>query len=37
EAGRSLVLDRAAVLKAADEAGLFVCGIDRELPAWGLE
>ncbi|MGO7671344.1 LpxI family protein [Rhizobium ruizarguesonis] len=36
EAGRSLVLDRAAVLKAADEAGLFVCGIDRELPAWGL-
>ncbi|MBY5362679.1 LpxI family protein [Rhizobium leguminosarum] len=37
EAGRSLVLDRAAVLKAAEEAGLFVCGIDRELPAWGLE
>jgi DUF1009 family protein len=37
EAGRSLVLDRAAVLKAADEAGLFVCGIDRGLPAWGLE
>ncbi|TBA90003.1 LpxI family protein [Rhizobium ruizarguesonis] len=37
EAGRSLMLDRAAVLKAADEAGLFVCGIDRELPAWGLE
>ena len=37
EAGRSLVLDRAAVIKAADEAGLFVCGIDRELPAWGLE
>jgi DUF1009 family protein len=37
EAGRSLVLDRAAVIKAADDAGLFVCGIDRELPAWGLE
>nr|WP_210258878.1 LpxI family protein [Rhizobium sp. WYCCWR 11152] len=37
EAGRSLVLDRAAVIKAADEAGLFVCGIDRGLPAWGLE
>lgn len=37
EAGRSLVLDRAAVIKAADEAGLFVCGLDRELPAWGLE
>jgi DUF1009 family protein len=37
EAGRSLVLDRAAVIKAADEAGLFVCGIDRGLPSWGLE
>lgn len=37
EAGRALVLDRAAVIKAADEAGLFVCGIDRGLPAWGLE
>ncbi|EJC66210.1 hypothetical protein Rleg5DRAFT_1918 [Rhizobium leguminosarum bv. viciae WSM1455] len=37
EAGRSLVLDRAAVIKAADQAGLFVCGIDRGLPAWGLE
>nr|WP_210303207.1 LpxI family protein [Rhizobium aethiopicum] len=37
EAGRSLVLDRAAVISAADEAGLFVCGIDRGLPAWGLE
>ncbi|OWV79685.1 hypothetical protein ATY77_27335 [Rhizobium sp. R634] len=37
EAGRSLVLDRAAVIKAADEAGLFVCGIDRGLPAGGLE
>ncbi|MBY3596973.1 LpxI family protein [Rhizobium bangladeshense] len=37
EAGRSLVLDRAAVISAADEARLFVCGIDRGLPAWGLE
>lgn len=37
EAGRSLVLDRAAVISTADEAGLFVCGIDRGLPAWGLE
>ncbi|MBY5369848.1 LpxI family protein [Rhizobium leguminosarum] len=37
EAGRALVLDRAAVIKAADEAGLFVCGIDRGLPAWGFE
>jgi hypothetical protein len=31
EAGRALVLDRAAVIAAADEAGLFVCGIDRGL------
>ncbi|PDT29829.1 hypothetical protein CO660_10195 [Rhizobium sp. L9] len=37
EAGRSLVLDRAAVISAADEAGLFVCGIDRGLPSWGVE
>jgi DUF1009 family protein len=36
EAGRSLILDREAVIKAADEAGIFVCGIDRELPSWGL-
>lgn len=36
EAGRSLVLDRAAVIKAADENGIFVCGIDRGLPSWGL-
>lgn len=28
EAGRAFVLDREAMLKAADEAGLFVCGID---------
>lgn len=37
EAGRSLVLDRAAVIGAADDAGIFVCGIDRGLPSWGLE
>ncbi|APO74718.1 hypothetical protein AM571_CH01904 [Rhizobium etli 8C-3] len=36
EAGRALVLDRQAVMKAADEAGLFVCGLDRGLPSWGL-
>ncbi|NNH31823.1 UDP-2,3-diacylglucosamine diphosphatase LpxI, partial [Rhizobium sp. SEMIA 4085] len=36
EAGRALVLDRQAVIKAADEAGLFVCGLDRGLPSWGL-
>lgn len=36
EAGRSLVLDRDAVIRTADRAGLFVCGIDRGLPAWGL-
>ncbi|MFB2605773.1 UDP-2,3-diacylglucosamine diphosphatase LpxI domain-containing protein, partial [Rhizobium phaseoli] len=37
EAGRSLVLDRAAVIRAADGAGLFVCGLDRDLPGRGLE
>ncbi|TZG38652.1 LpxI family protein [Agrobacterium sp. B1(2019)] len=31
EAGRALVLDREAMLKAADEAGIFVCGIDTSL------
>lgn len=31
EAGRAFVLDREALLKAADEAGLFVCGIDLGL------
>jgi DUF1009 family protein len=36
EAGRALVLDRDAVIAAADEAGLFVCGIDRGLGAEGL-
>jgi len=31
EAGRALVLDREAMLKAANEAGIFVCGIDTSL------
>jgi UDP-2,3-diacylglucosamine hydrolase len=35
EAGRGLILDRKAVIKAADEAGLFVCGIDRGLDTKG--
>jgi len=36
EAGRSLILERDAVIKVADEAGIFVCGLDRGLPSWGL-
>jgi len=32
EAGRALVLEKDAMLAAADEAGLFVCGIDLGLP-----
>ncbi|OCJ03795.1 hypothetical protein A6U87_17860 [Rhizobium sp. AC44/96] len=36
EAGRSLILDRKAVMKAADDAGIFVVGLDRGLPNWGL-
>jgi hypothetical protein len=36
EAGKTLVLDHAAVAKAADEAGLFVYGLDPgNLPAGG--
>lgn len=31
EAGRALVLDRDAMLQAADAAGIFVCGIDTAL------
>ncbi|MDS7596914.1 LpxI family protein [Agrobacterium tumefaciens] len=31
EAGRALVLDRDAMLKAADAHGIFVCGIDTSL------
>lgn len=36
EAGRALVLERQDMIAAANEAGLFVCGIDRSLPGWGL-
>lgn len=36
EAGRALILDRQAVMAAADAAGMFVCGLDRGLTAWGL-
>jgi len=36
EARRSLILERDAVIKAADEAGIFVCGLDRGLASWGL-
>jgi DUF1009 family protein len=28
EAGRAFILDREAMLRTADDAGLFVCGID---------
>lgn len=35
EAGRALVLEREAVIAAADQAGLFICGIDRGLSAEG--
>jgi len=37
EAGRALILDRKATIAAADEAGLFVFGIDRGLPPGGLQ
>ena len=37
EAGRALVLDEKAVIAAAEDAGLFVCGIDTKLPRGGLE
>jgi DUF1009 family protein len=33
EAGRALILEREAVIAAADEAGMFVYGIDRGLNA----
>nr|WP_316654069.1 UDP-2,3-diacylglucosamine diphosphatase LpxI [uncultured Gellertiella sp.] len=36
EAGRALVLEREAMISAADAAGLFVCGIDRGLKGQGL-
>lgn len=32
EAGRALVLEREAMVKAADAAGLFIVGVDRGLP-----
>lgn len=36
EAGRALIVERDAMLKAADEAGVFVCGIDAGLPEQGI-
>lgn len=36
EAGRALVLERADMIRAANDAGLFVCGIDRGLKGLGL-
>ena len=36
EAGRALVLEREDMIAAADECGLFVCGIDRGVKGWGL-
>lgn len=35
EAGRSLILEREALIETADREGIFVCGIDRELPLRG--
>jgi len=36
EAGRALVLEREALIAAANASGLFVVGLDRGLPSWGL-
>ena len=36
EAGRALVLEREALIAAANASGLFVTGLDRGLPSWGL-
>lgn len=36
DAGRSFVLDRAAVVREAERAGLFVVGVDRDNPAASL-
>lgn len=36
EAGRAIVLDEAAMIAAADAAGIFVCGIEPTLPDGGL-
>jgi DUF1009 family protein len=35
EAGRALLLDREALIAAADREGIFLCGIDRGLSAKG--
>lgn len=37
EAGRALVLEEAALIAAADAAGLFICGIDPLQPTLGLD
>jgi DUF1009 family protein len=37
EAGRALILERKAAIDAADAAGMFIFGIDRGLPAGGVE
>lgn len=37
EAGRALILERKATIDAADAAGMFIFGIDRGLPAGGVE
>ncbi|MBR0555705.1 UDP-2,3-diacylglucosamine diphosphatase LpxI [Ciceribacter sp. L1K23] len=36
EAGRSLIVDREALVAMANDAGLFVCGLDRSLPGDGI-
>ena len=36
EAGRALVLEREAMVVEANASGLFVVGLDRGLPSWGL-
>nr|WP_252192921.1 LpxI family protein [Rhizobium sp. CSW-27] len=36
EAGRALIVEREAMLQAADEAGVFICGIDAGLPGQGI-
>jgi UDP-2,3-diacylglucosamine hydrolase len=36
EAGRALVLDKSEMLALADDAGVFVCGIDAGLPGQGV-
>ncbi|WP_337269766.1 LpxI family protein [Oryzifoliimicrobium ureilyticus] len=36
EAGRAFVLERTEVVAAANDSGLFVCGIDRGAGGWGI-